>query len=94
MKLGRWLILGREADDTYRLARQCANVMAKVQRRQETIRRLERALAEANHHLREAVEDKEQLKGILKAIAPERLQDWKQSRRSEQESGTCEAGQK
>lgn len=84
MRIGRWLLTGHDADEALSLAGQCRNMMSKMARRSEELRRVRAAHEEAKKHLREAVEDKEQLKGMLKVLAPERLDEWKLSRRAEQ----------
>lgn len=80
MRIGTWCFIGQEARQVHRAAKQCAAEMSRSTRRLERIRQLEEKLAEAYANLRQAVEDKEQLKGILHVLAPDRLQAWKRER--------------
>ena len=83
MRIRDWLLIGHDARSAYRQSRQCAKEQAKRARVAEELRRIKTAYESTRISLREAVEDKEQLKGILKVLAPERLAAWKLSRQEE-----------
>ncbi len=82
MRLGTWLFVGASAREFHARAMQCRTEQAKSARRLEELRRVQDAHEATKAKFREAVADKEQLKGILSIVDPARLAAWKQARKS------------